>query len=99
MFSQPVIHEISSLDALNQSNATWKRSLFDVDETQEVLMRAQGSWVDVRDVAEGHVQAALHEQAGGQRFIVSHGEHVLQDWCTFRPRRWSLTRLLTLWLS
>ncbi|PAV17628.1 D-lactaldehyde dehydrogenase [Pyrrhoderma noxium] len=38
-----------------------------------------GEWIDVRDVALGHVRAIEVEEAGGSRFIISGGAFINQD--------------------
>lgn len=46
---------------------------------KNTLATANSSWVDVRDVANGHVLAAKTPSAGGERFIVSYGKFYWQD--------------------
>jgi hypothetical protein len=47
-------------------------------------LRGGACWVDVRDLARAHVLSLLKAEAGGERFIVSAGAYVWQEWCTFR---------------
>ena len=42
----------------------------------------QGEWIDVRDLAEGHARALEIPEAGGERFILSSGLWIWQDWRT-----------------
>lgn len=42
----------------------------------------EGNWVDVRDVARGHIRSLQVPEAGGNRFILSKEPYVWQDWCT-----------------
>ncbi|KAH8103232.1 hypothetical protein DFH11DRAFT_1884250 [Phellopilus nigrolimitatus] len=50
----------------------------------EQLASFQGSWVGVRDSSLGHVRALEVSAAGGQRFILSAGAFIWQDWSTLR---------------
>ena len=61
--------------------ALFYEALLTKTKTPEQLAGVQGGWVDVRDVAEGHVRALEVPEAGGQRFILSSGMFVWQDWC------------------
>jgi nucleoside-diphosphate-sugar epimerase len=54
----------------------------DTSKTKEGLSFA-ASWVDVRDVAQGHVLALQKEAAGGERIILSEGSFAWQDWGEF----------------
>lgn len=56
-------------------------ALISKTKSPEDLKGAQGEWVDVRDVGEGHVRALEVPEAGGQRFILSGGAFIWQDWC------------------
>ncbi|KAF2016276.1 NAD(P)-binding protein [Aaosphaeria arxii CBS 175.79] len=68
----PVIHSIDSLDKLNTSNqgvlkaasGKWK----DVIQPTGVYL-----WVDVRDVAEAHIQAFEKPEAANKRFFTTAG--------------------------
>jgi nucleoside-diphosphate-sugar epimerase len=50
-------------------------------EPQQEDYAAEGSWVDVRDVARGHVRSLQVPEAGGKRFLLTAEEFVWQDWC------------------
>ncbi|KAF2645147.1 NAD(P)-binding protein [Massarina eburnea CBS 473.64] len=77
----PIIHALDSLDSLNTSN-------------QRILAAAQGGWkdeiaatgtyvwVDVRDVAEAHVNAFEKPDAAGKRFFVVAGHFRNRDIAT-----------------
>ncbi|KZV64905.1 NAD(P)-binding protein [Peniophora sp. CONT] len=45
----------------------------------ETSFAASGGWIDVRDIALGHVLASQKPEAGGERIIMSAGEFVWQD--------------------
>lgn len=62
----PVVHPVESVDKLNESNAMlWK-----VASGERPLPVARVPfWVDVRDVAQAHVEALLRPEAGGKRFL------------------------------
>ncbi|KAG2007029.1 D-lactaldehyde dehydrogenase [Coprinopsis cinerea AmutBmut pab1-1] len=78
----PPIHEIgASPMTLNSSMVHFWVNVISTDtpKTKEGLSFA-ASWVDVRDVAQGHVLALQKEAAGGERIILSEGSFVWQDW-------------------
>lgn len=62
----PVVHPVASVEQLNESNAV----LWSVAAGADPLPAARvPAWVDVRDLAEAHVQALINSSAGGKRFI------------------------------
>lgn len=62
----PVVHPVSRADQLNESNSV----LWSVAAGADPLPGARvPAWIDVRDLAEAHVQALLRPEAGGKRFI------------------------------
>ncbi|KAJ5469380.1 hypothetical protein N7539_008998 [Penicillium diatomitis] len=62
----PTVHPVSSVDQLNESNAV----LWSVAAGADPLPTARvPAWVDVRDLAEAHVQALMSPGAGGKRYI------------------------------
>ena len=65
----------------------------DKKSTIEGLAPINCDWVDVRDVALGHVRTLEVPEAGGERFILSSGPFIWQDWRTYRA---SCPSLLTL---
>lgn len=66
----PIAHPISSLSALNESNAM----LWNVASGKEMPVARVPFWVDVRDLAVAHVEALFRPEAGGKRFAVSSPE-------------------------
>ncbi|KAL5521232.1 hypothetical protein ACEPAG_9155 [Sanghuangporus baumii] len=65
---------------LSASMSLFYKALFSKSIAKEELKGMQGEWVDVRDVAEGHVRALEVSQAGGERFILSSGPWMWQNW-------------------
>ncbi|KAH8109995.1 hypothetical protein DFH11DRAFT_1746820, partial [Phellopilus nigrolimitatus] len=76
----PILHEVASPAALNSSVAFFYEAILTQKKTPEQLASFQGSWVDARDVSLGHVRALEVPAAGGQRFILSAGAFIWQDW-------------------
>ncbi|EIN05348.1 D-lactaldehyde dehydrogenase [Punctularia strigosozonata HHB-11173 SS5] len=76
----PVIHEVSSPDALNTSVLDWYNTVVKGTKDAETLATLGNAWVDVRDLAEAHRLAIEKEAAGGERFIVTPGPFKWQDW-------------------
>jgi nucleoside-diphosphate-sugar epimerase len=70
----PVVHYLSSLDAINTSN---ERIVAAVQGKWKEAVPATGAafnWVDVRDVATAHVKAGLEiTEAGGHRLFTTEG--------------------------
>ncbi|KAK1624387.1 NAD dependent epimerase/dehydratase [Colletotrichum phormii] len=62
----PVVHPVSSVDELNESNAMlWK-----VACGQKPLPVARVPfWIDVRDLAMAHVEALFRSEVGNRRFV------------------------------
>ncbi|KAG8959162.1 methylglyoxal reductase (NADPH-dependent) gre2 [Tulasnella sp. 419] len=81
----PMLHQplhliclhINSPEAINHSVGLLYDALKNPKEG-DALTHPRG-FVDVRDAAEAHVQALLHEKAGGERFIVGTAPCTLQD--------------------
>jgi nucleoside-diphosphate-sugar epimerase len=62
----PVVHPVESVHKLNESNAMlWRVAS---GETPLPVARVP-FWVDVRDVAQAHVEALVRPEAGGKRFL------------------------------
>ncbi|KAJ7076683.1 D-lactaldehyde dehydrogenase [Mycena belliarum] len=76
----PVIHAVTSPDALNTST----RAMYDVF-TKPDSASGGGCWVDVRDLALAHVSALQSELAGGERIIIAAGAFTWQDWLDAAP--------------
>lgn len=72
----PVVHPVSDIAKLNESSAMlWK-----VAKGEEPLATARvPSWIDVRDLARAHVEAALRPIAGGKRYVVGGNERFTYD--------------------
>jgi len=67
----PVVHPVPNVARLNESNAT----LWSVAAGADPLPTARvPAWIDVRDLAEAHVQALLNPAAGGKRYVPAAGE-------------------------
>ncbi|KAJ7813659.1 D-lactaldehyde dehydrogenase [Mycena olivaceomarginata] len=77
----PVIHEVSSPDALNTS----ARQMHGVFTKPDAAASGGGCWVDVRDIALAHVLALQKQEAGGERTIISAGAFKWQDWLDAAP--------------
>jgi nucleoside-diphosphate-sugar epimerase len=74
----PFIQDVSDPEKLNTSiKAIW--ALSHGGKKEEELSNPGGSFVDVRNVAQAHVQALLRAEAGNQRFVVSSGKYTFQD--------------------
>ncbi|KAL5521236.1 hypothetical protein ACEPAG_9159 [Sanghuangporus baumii] len=76
----PNINEIRSVADLGTSQAVFYDALLSKTKTPEDLKGVAAAWVDVRDVALGHARAIEVPEAGGQRFILSSGMFIWQDW-------------------
>ncbi len=67
----PVVHPVEKVDDLNESNAMlWK-----VASGRNLPAARVPFWVDVRDLAEAHVQALLKPEAGNKRLVVAAPDH------------------------
>lgn len=79
----PTIHQVSSLSSLNTSVAIFRSYVLDQktaeSATEDALTTVSANWVDVRDVADAHVEVILRDSAGGERFITSAGAFAYQD--------------------
>lgn len=71
----PVIHQIKNAESLNTSVGAWYQYLIG-NKKDEDATNASGMLVDVRDVAQIHVNSLTTAEAGGQRFVVSNREHL-----------------------
>ncbi|KAK9473934.1 NAD dependent epimerase [Dipodascopsis tothii] len=62
----PIVHPVRSVKELNVSNAM----LWDIAEGVSPLPVSRVPvWIDVRDLAEAHVQALLTKEVGGRRYV------------------------------
>ncbi|KAJ7253952.1 D-lactaldehyde dehydrogenase [Mycena rebaudengoi] len=75
----PVIHECSRAEDLNESIDVLYKAVIKGLPDETALMRPGANWVDVLDLAEAHSLALEKAAAGGHRFIVTAGPHVLQE--------------------
>jgi len=64
----PVVHPVAKVEDLNESNKMlWKIAS---GEFQTPLpMSRVPAWIDVRNLADAHVEALLRPDAGGKRYI------------------------------
>ncbi|KAF9816374.1 hypothetical protein IEO21_04127 [Rhodonia placenta] len=77
----PILQEVGSPDALNESMREWYEVLFKSTLLVEELgQTGSNSWLDVRDLGKAHVLAIQTEAAGGERIIVCSGPWKWQDW-------------------
>jgi len=75
----PIIHEVAAVESINTSVAALHGIFTSKGEkTGADAGAASGNWVDVRNVAQVHVEALAREAAGGQRFIASAGPYSWQ---------------------
>jgi nucleoside-diphosphate-sugar epimerase len=73
----PILHEVASPAALNATTSTWYNVVCSPStggKTDAQLAESDGSWVDVRDLANAHVRALEKEEAADQRIIISAGK-------------------------
>ncbi|OWT39011.1 D-lactaldehyde dehydrogenase [Cryptococcus neoformans var. grubii Br795] len=81
-----VIHQCDKPEKLNTSVASfwsWPAG----EKTEKDLPSPIGNWVDVKEVALGHVRALTVPEAGGQRFIISAGPLAGQDYADILHKR------------
>ncbi|THH04102.1 hypothetical protein EW145_g5769 [Phellinidium pouzarii] len=74
------LHEVASPGALNSSVALFYETFITKRIKPAELEMIKFGWVDVRDVSRGHVLALEVPSASGERFILSGGPFILQDW-------------------
>ncbi|CAM1504551.1 Fc.00g021420.m01.CDS01 [Cosmosporella sp. VM-42] len=62
----PVVHPVPSVDKLNESNAMlWKIA----SGASPLPVSRVPFWIDVRDLAQAHVEALLKPEVGGKRYV------------------------------
>lgn len=62
----PVVHPVEDVDLLNESN----KMLWRIASGEKPLPVARVPfWIDVRDLAQAHVEAVLRPEVGGKRYI------------------------------
>jgi len=68
----PVVHPVSRVEELNESNAQlWKIA----SGEKPLPVTRVPFWIDVRDLAEAHVEALVRPEAGNKRFTPASPEH------------------------
>lgn len=67
----PVVHPVARAADLNESNA----QLWSVVTAPELPLARVPFWVDVRDLAQAHVEALLRPEVGGRRYVPASPEH------------------------
>lgn len=68
----PIVHYLNSLDALNTSNQS-TRNYIQGQVKDGLPDTAFPMWIDVRDLAEGHVNALEKPDAGSKRYLFASG--------------------------
>src|SRR5205823_5463794 len=68
----PIVHYLNDLSALNTSNQR-VRNLITGQNKESIPDTGVYLWVDVRDLALGHVKAMELPEAGGKRFFFTAG--------------------------
>lgn len=70
----PVVHHLTSLDTLNTSNEVVRDLTAGKYKNEEIPSTGRlFYWVDVRDLALGHVRAMELDAAVGMRFLIGGG--------------------------
>ncbi|KAF8991953.1 D-lactaldehyde dehydrogenase [Cyathus striatus] len=77
----PSLQDIQTPDAFTSSMKTFYSVVLNPNsQLKESTLRTSSCWVDVRDIAEAHIQALERSEAGGQRFLVNAGAFTWQEW-------------------
>jgi len=76
----PIAHYLNSLDSLNTSNQRI-RNFVTGQCKNEIPDTGTFIWVDVRDIADGHVNAMEIPEAGGKRFFITAGYFSNKEVC------------------
>ncbi|PVH71233.1 NAD(P)-binding protein [Cadophora sp. DSE1049] len=63
----PVVHPVDGVEKLNESN----KMLWNVASGEQLPVARVPFWVDVRDLAEAHVEALFRPELGNRRFVVA----------------------------
>ena len=63
----PFVHPLSHVSRLNESNAT----LWHVAQGKPLPVARVPFWIDVRDLAQAHVEALLRSDAGNKRYTIA----------------------------
>lgn len=78
----PLLQEVHSVSALNTSSADWYQTILTSTAPADKF-KTGNVWVDVRDLAIGHVRALEKAEAGGERIILAQGSYIWQDFCDY----------------
>jgi nucleoside-diphosphate-sugar epimerase len=70
----PIIHECTSAKALNTSVGAFYAYLNGAKQDKDAVVGG-GAYVDVRDVAQLHIEALVTPEASNKRFLVSNSKH------------------------
>lgn len=73
----PIVHPLAKISDLNMSSM----DLWDVASGKDYPEQRVPVWVDVRDLAQAHVQALITPEASNRRFTIA------------APEKWSMQRL------
>lgn len=71
----PVIHQLDSLDTINESNRLLRDLVRRVYQTAKLNPLPVPLWIDVRDVALAHVLCMEKNEAAGLRFLLTAGPY------------------------
>ncbi|KAI1798371.1 NAD(P)-binding protein [Ganoderma leucocontextum] len=82
----PFLHEADKPESLNQSARDWYETVVKGVLDNDALVNIGSSYVDVRDLAQGHVLAVTQQEAGGERVIISAGPWKWQDFVNVAHR-------------
>jgi nucleoside-diphosphate-sugar epimerase len=72
----PIAHPVRTIEQLNESNATLSSIAAGVDPLPVARVPA---WINVRDLAEAHVQALLRLETEGKRYVPAAQEKFSYD--------------------
>ncbi|KAK7687132.1 hypothetical protein QCA50_009635 [Cerrena zonata] len=76
----PIIHECKGVESLNTSAGLWYAMVLKGGALADSKTLADGNnWVDVRDISYASVLALLKEEAANNRFIISPGSFIWQE--------------------
>ncbi|TFK63060.1 NAD(P)-binding protein [Pluteus cervinus] len=77
----PPLHPVASPKDLGTSAADFHNTiLVPGSKSNEVLRSQSSSFIDVRDLGEGHARALLKDGIGGERIIISTAPFTWQEW-------------------
>ncbi|KAJ7766213.1 hypothetical protein B0H16DRAFT_1523417 [Mycena metata] len=79
----PTIHDTPTPESLNDTTKIFHTMLTQPSAPDK--LQTGNSWVDVCDLARAHVLVLRTSEAGGERFLISAGPYVWQDWLDAAP--------------